>query len=191
MNDHGHGRFAACGLALVALALSGQTGCSKSAPPTAERAVADRVEITVVDRAEFDAVRERLAGQVVLVDCWATWCLPCVEQLPHTMELARRHEADGLVVVTLSFDDPEAAPQVRQALAGAGDAAASTLYLQSEFGVSPQSMDAFDVASGSLPHYKLYDRAGALRRTFELDPSAERQFRTVDVDAAVAELLAE
>ena len=127
---------------------------------------------------------------MVLVDCWATWCGPCVEQLPHSVELAKKH-APALALVTLNFDDPDAAEQVGKVLAKAGADAAGVTNLQSKLGSSSVSMDAFEIASGALPHYKLFDRQGKLRGSFELDPSATQQFTPADVDAAVAKLLGE
>ena len=93
--------------------------------------------------------------------------------------------------MTLNFDDPDAAEPVRKALAGAGAGRAGVTNLQSKFGSSSESMGAFEIASGALPHYKLYDRQGKLRGTFELDPTAMKQFTPADIDAAVAKLLAE
>lgn len=147
--------------------------------------------IPLATRTEFDAILVEHKGKVVLVDCWATWCLPCVAQLPHSAELAKDHGSKGLTVVALSFDEPEDAEQVRRALEGAGAASSGVVTLQSKFGSSSESLDAFEIASGALPHYKLYDRTGKLRRTFELDPSAKKQFTPADIDAAVAQLLAE
>ena len=189
-------RIAACGLANFAALCVVVAGCSQSAEVTstaiAPEAVppSDRVEITLVDRAEFDAVLASLRGKVVLVDCWATWCGPCVEQLPHSVELAKVHAADGLAVVTLDFDDPDAIAQVRKVLADAGANSANVTDLQCKQGSSPAAMAAFEITSGALPHYKLFDREGKLRRTFELDPASERQFTRADVDSAVEEILA-
>src|SRR5688572_13493993 len=56
-----------------------------AAPPAPARVV----NLRVVDRAGFDAVIAEHRGKVVLVDFWATWCLPCVEQLPHTLEMGQ------------------------------------------------------------------------------------------------------
>lgn len=45
-----------------------------------------------------------LAGKVVVVDFWATWCPPCVEEIPGYVEMQREHEAAGLVIVGISLD---------------------------------------------------------------------------------------
>jgi len=94
-----------------------------------------------------------------------------------------------LAVVTLSMDDPSEMDPVRAQLLTSG--AVGLTNLISEYGSGSQSAEAFEVPGGALPHYKLYDRSGKLRRTFGLDPSAKHQFTTADVDAAVAKLLAE
>ena len=60
-----------------------------------------------VDRAGYDAAIAKHRGKVVLVDFWATWCLPCVEQLPHTLELGQQMADRGLAVVTVSCDEPD------------------------------------------------------------------------------------
>ena len=52
-------------------------------------------------------------------------------------------------------------------------------------------MDAFEIESGALPHYKLFDRKGELRATFAIDPSAAEQFTPEDVAEAIIELLEE
>jgi thiol-disulfide isomerase/thioredoxin len=188
MSERAKSRPAARGLAFLTLAVGAWTGCSQTEPSRTESRLPDRVEIRLVDREEFDAVLARLTGRVVLVDCWATWCGPCVEQLPHAVELPGQHPNTDLAVVTLNFDDPDAAGQVRSALERVG--ASGLTNLQSRFGGSSQSMEVFEIASGTLPHYKLFDRQGKLHRMFELDPSAKTQFTPADVDAAVAELLA-
>ena len=46
------------------------------------------------------------AGQVVLVDFWATWCEPCRLSFPQYQELASRHGKD-LVIVAISEDDED------------------------------------------------------------------------------------
>lgn len=53
----------------------------------------------------------QLAGKVVLVDVWASWCPPCLEALPFFADLYRRHGARGLEVVALGVDEERATAQ--------------------------------------------------------------------------------
>lgn len=45
-----------------------------------------------------------LAGRPVLVNVWASWCKPCVKELPLFVELDRAHRAAGLQVVGIAVD---------------------------------------------------------------------------------------
>ncbi|MGA3162241.1 MAG: redoxin domain-containing protein [Terracidiphilus sp.] len=49
-----------------------------------------------------------LAGKVVLIDFWATWCGPCREALPHIRQIAKKFEGQPLVVLSISQDGDEA-----------------------------------------------------------------------------------
>jgi cytochrome c-type biogenesis protein len=46
-----------------------------------------------------------LQGQVVLLNFWATWCVPCREEIPHLNELQHELQSQGLRVVGASTDD--------------------------------------------------------------------------------------
>jgi peroxiredoxin len=43
-------------------------------------------------------------GQIVVLNFWATWCPPCVEELPSLMTLQERLRGRGVVVVGVSID---------------------------------------------------------------------------------------
>jgi thiol-disulfide isomerase/thioredoxin len=156
-----------------------------AAPPQVD---AKPIAVELVDRPAYDEAIAANRGRVVIADFWATWCLPCMQQLPHTIELAQRY-GDRVAVATVNMDDVDAQSRVEQVL-GDRDAAA-VVNLMVRNGGSPQAMEDFEIPGGALPHYKLYDRTGKLRRTFEVDPAAEKQFSTADIDAAVEELLGE
>lgn len=53
------------------------------------------------------------AGQVVLVNIWATWCPPCREEMPSLEALHRRLGPRGLRIVAVSIDDPGTVDQIR------------------------------------------------------------------------------
>jgi thiol-disulfide isomerase/thioredoxin len=67
-------------------------------------ALGQAVEIAgpTVDGGRFDLANHR--GKVVLVDFWATWCTPCVAELPNVRAVYDKYHADGLEVVSVSFD---------------------------------------------------------------------------------------
>jgi thiol-disulfide isomerase/thioredoxin len=48
-----------------------------------------------------------LAGKVVLLDFWATWCGPCREALPHMQEIVKKFQGQPLVVLSVSLDSDE------------------------------------------------------------------------------------
>ncbi len=48
---------------------------------------------------------EGLKGKVVLVDFWATWCVPCRAELPKLVELQKHHAEQGLVVLAINVDE--------------------------------------------------------------------------------------
>jgi thiol-disulfide isomerase/thioredoxin len=160
---------------------------SETAPATlpAQPAEAARIAIQTVDRAGFDKVLATLRGQVVLVDVWATWCTPCREAFPHTVELHRKYAPQGLAVVSLSIDDEDAEADALKFLATQG---AHFINLRSQQGAEAEAIAAFDIDGGLIPHIKLYDRAGKLHKKF-VAKEDEGTFPHADVEAAVRELL--
>jgi thiol-disulfide isomerase/thioredoxin len=51
---------------------------------------------------------DSLAGKVVLIDFWATWCGPCREALPHIRQIAKKFDGQPFVVLSISLDSDEA-----------------------------------------------------------------------------------
>jgi thiol-disulfide isomerase/thioredoxin len=47
-----------------------------------------------------------LKGRVVLLNFWATWCPPCVEEMPELVAIAKEYEAKGVVFVASNQEDP-------------------------------------------------------------------------------------
>jgi thiol-disulfide isomerase/thioredoxin len=179
------------GICLWTLLMAG--GCAESnAPPPPDAAsrfrspgskAARTVALKVIDEGQLSEALTRHRGKVLLVDFWATWCPSCVELFPHTVQLHRAFSDKGLVVVTVSFDDPDSQPHVTETLQ-AKEAAGLENYL-SRYGASADSTRAFAIENDTLPTLRLYDRRGTLRQTFgggqQVDPG--------QIERAVAELL--
>jgi peroxiredoxin len=71
-------------------------------PQLKDRAPA--LTIKTADGGDFDL--EAMRGKVVLVDFWATWCAPCLAEMPAIEKYYRKHKADGFEVIALSTDKP-------------------------------------------------------------------------------------
>ena len=108
------------------------------------------VELT--DPAGATLATASLAGKPVLVNLWATWCVPCVTEMPLLDELAGEL-GDGVLVLTVSEDSQGAEKVV-------------PFFAERKFAHLPQWMDtenALAVAYGGgsgLPLTVLYDAEG-------------------------------
>lgn len=62
--------------------------------------------ITPVDADQFKAALDTRKGQIVLVNFWATWCRPCLKELPELTALASGYRERGVRLVAVSLDEP-------------------------------------------------------------------------------------
>lgn len=61
-----------------------------------------------------------LAGQWTIVNLWATWCAPCVLELPSLQKLSENYAGRGLRVIAISLDDAPNAGELEAGIAQAG-----------------------------------------------------------------------
>lgn len=81
---------------------------SQEAPPENLKVKAKDFEL--LDLQEQKVKLSNYKGKVIILNFWATWCPPCVKEIPHIDELYRTYKDKGLVVLGLSVDEggPEA-----------------------------------------------------------------------------------
>jgi thiol-disulfide isomerase/thioredoxin len=96
------GLVAACGILATREARANDLRLGERAPP-ATLVTLDGQKLSTTD----------LLGNVVILTFWATWCVPCREELPLLSKYATEHAAQGLKVLGFSLDLPEDLKGVR------------------------------------------------------------------------------
>jgi len=69
--------------------------------------VGENFEFEVVGSNGFEVNNTSFAGKVVIIDCWATWCTPCMKKMPKLKELSDRWAEQGLEIIGVNFDQDQ------------------------------------------------------------------------------------
>jgi len=98
-------------------------GCSikwiskqESANKTLERMNAEKVEVSMIDSAGIIDIVKNKSENLRLINFWATWCAPCVAELPELVEINRNFRKRAFEMVTISLDSPNKNDQVLKVL---------------------------------------------------------------------------
>ncbi|MCG8601128.1 MAG: TlpA family protein disulfide reductase [Verrucomicrobiales bacterium] len=67
--------------------------------------VGDTMEFAFTDTKGNEVDLAEMRDKVILVDFWATWCGPCVAELPHLLETYAKYKDKGFEIVGISLDD--------------------------------------------------------------------------------------
>ncbi len=60
-----------------------------------------------VDGEDAPLIDPDVEAKVVFLNMWATWCLPCLEEMPYMASLYQEFSDEGLAMVAISNEDPE------------------------------------------------------------------------------------
>jgi thiol-disulfide isomerase/thioredoxin len=90
-------RGATAVFAVTALALLAPASAHATEPPLAPAWKLNDLEGQEVNSAQF-------TGKVVVLDFWATWCGPCVSEIPGYIELQKKYGPQGFMIVGVSLD---------------------------------------------------------------------------------------
>lgn len=124
----------------------------------------------------------KLKGQVVLVNFWATWCVPCREEFPDIARLERAWRGKGLAVLGVSIDSAKDLPAVDKFLAKTKPDFPN--YRKASGGDDQVFIESVDAKwGGELPFTVLYARDGKKSKVL----SGKQSY--ADFEAAVKGLL--
>jgi thiol-disulfide isomerase/thioredoxin len=127
-----------------------------------------------------DAVRSQ-RGKVVVVDAWATYCVPCKREFPNLVRLQQSYGQDGLVCMSVTVDKREQEPAALKFLRA--QKATFANYLLNE---DPSVWQAKWRING-VPAVFVFDRTG--RRAAKFDSDEPHHFTYEDVEKLVKTLL--
>jgi RNA polymerase sigma factor (sigma-70 family) len=99
-----------------------------------------------------------LHGKVVLIDCWASWCSPCLQLQPEIKELYEKYHAKGLEVIGFSLDQDSSRLKKTSEKLGMGW---PQVWVPADEKVRTLWQDASQIKS--IPRLFLIDRKGVLR----------------------------
>ncbi len=112
-------------------------------------------------RTNLRDLQKRLAkqkGKVIVLNFWATWCQPCVEEFPALVKLYNNYRKRGVVVIAVSVDDPESADELVQPFLRRQRATFPVLVLNED---ADQFIRNFDKEwGGEIPRTYLYSKSG-------------------------------
>ena len=109
-------------------------------------------EIYLTDLSGNPVVLSKLRGRTVLINFWATWCPPCVKEMPMLSELYERKRARGLSIIGVAID--EIAPVKRFAQ----EHSINYPVVQATF----KLMEQFGSLQGTMPYTVIINKDGRI-----------------------------
>jgi len=140
------------------LALSAAFALPRAAP--AGPMPARKPTLRMVDGAGLKKAIAGQRGKVVVLNLWATWCQPCVEEFPDLVKLHNSYRSRGLVVLAASVDEPQTQGKVRSFLTA--QKATFPAFVRKPGDVTTFINVIDKNWSGAVPTTYIYDRNGRL-----------------------------
>jgi thiol-disulfide isomerase/thioredoxin len=94
-------------------------------------------------------------GKIVVINFWATWCSPCLKEIPEFIKLQDSHRQDGVQFIGIAIDDLE---PVKQYLASINNNYPQLIAGDSGIGLSKQ----FGNNANAVPYTVIIDQTGKI-----------------------------
>ena len=138
-------------------------------------------KLTPLDQTAYAKMVASHKGKVLLVDFWATWCVPCRAEMPQLVKLSEKLRTKGLDFVTVSADEASKEAAAYKVLM---ENAVSAPFFLKKAVDDDKFYEAVDTKwSGEMPAMFIYDRSGKRIKSFLGETPVK------DVEAAIQKLL--
>jgi thiol-disulfide isomerase/thioredoxin len=120
------------------------------------------------------ALKKQIAarkGQVVLVNFWATWCLPCKAEFPALLKLRQKYQPKGLSMLFVSADEMSSRNSTALPFLRSQKVKFPTYIIGTNPGTFVEQFDPKLNGAFALPRTYIYNRQGKLIRVFSADKS--------------------
>ena len=136
----------------------------KPTPHAAKAAKEPADGLTRLDATSLRQAMRKAKGGDLFIHLWASWCGPCLKELPNIDRLARQARARGATFLSVSLDDPKRGAHVLDVL---HRQAPSLTHFVAKLNDPDKLADLFSGEwDGSIPALFVYDRTGHLRASF-------------------------
>jgi thiol-disulfide isomerase/thioredoxin len=130
-------------------------------------------DFTLKTPAGEDLRLSSLHGQYVVVDFWASWCMPCRASIPHLKEVYANYHKEGLEVISVSIDDkPE---NWKRALGQ--EQMPWNQVLDTYTGANQQADVTGSYGIGAIPYVLLLDKEGKVISINPEPPALDKQLK--------------
>jgi thiol-disulfide isomerase/thioredoxin len=117
-------------------------------------------------------------GKIVVLNFWATWCLPCRDEMPMLNKLAPKYDEKSVAFLAASLDDTQTQPKIARFLKK------KKIELPVFTGATPQTLKQFSLGE-IVPATLILDRDGTV--AFRIEGEASKK----DISSRVDWLLSE
>jgi thiol-disulfide isomerase/thioredoxin len=136
------------------LNLYNQTKMSLNKPKLASDAVFKKLDGTTI-KSSIDSIIRINSGKVIYMDCWATWCGPCIAEMPNSKKLIEEFKEKEVAFVFICIESEE---NLWKSILVKSEIGGQHLLLSKN-----QSSDFRSVFGiNGIPHYILFDKKGVI-----------------------------
>lgn len=121
-------------------------------------------EVLPANMKTLDSLKKANEGKVVMINLWATWCKPCVEEFPDILKLNSEYKDNDFKLILVSLDFGEDLQTQTKSFLKKNDVDFVTYY--NNFSKDDELIDYMDKSwNGGIPGTFIYDKNGVLKKS--------------------------